>query len=136
MSPHYLESDWCAQERAWWLEAQADLELNPEGRIAVARIWPSEETWPGELTDGQGEPLLGFTLYDRETPALQARPYAWPDPKGASGPFRDALLEMAGSIGQKLNALKSELEDRRRREAEADRLLAADGQVIYLHARE
>ena len=42
MSPDYLASQWCADERDWWLERQAALGLPHEERIAVVRIWPTD----------------------------------------------------------------------------------------------
>ena len=85
--------------------------------------------------DERGHPLVGFTFYDLTRAELRPQPYEWPDPSGAKGPFRDALLDMVGRIWQRLD-VKEQLEERARRKAEAERLTAASGQVIYLHARK
>jgi hypothetical protein len=132
MSPHYLLSKWCAEERNWWVQCQEKHGLAMKGRIAVARIWPTEVAWPDLLVDKSGEPLIGFTFYTDARP----QPHEWPDPTGAKGPFRDELLKMIGRIWQHLAATKEQLDERARLKAEADRLAAASGRVIYLHARQ
>src|SRR5690606_28744330 len=53
MSPDYLASRWCTDERDWWLAGQTALGLPPEERIAVVRIWPTDEAWPAALTDSR-----------------------------------------------------------------------------------
>jgi hypothetical protein len=139
MSPHYLGSKWCADERNWWVECQAKHELALDGRIAIARIWPTETTeepWPEAFVDERGEPLVGFTFYDLQKASSHPWPHEWPDPTGAKGPFRAALLEMVGRIWQHLTAVKEQLEERRQRKAEAERLAAKAGQVVYLHGRK
>ena len=135
MSPHYLLSKWCGDERDWWVQCQAQRGLAPDGRITIARIWPTEDPWPTPFVDERREPLVGFTFYDLARAAVRPQPYGWPDPTDAKGPFRDALLDMVGVIWKRLESLKAELDDRERRKDEAARLAAADGQVIYLHAR-
>jgi len=47
----------------------------------------------------------------------------------------DLLVDLTGDMMQRLRAIREILVERRQSEAEAARL-AADGQVIYLHARE
>jgi TIR domain-containing protein len=141
MSPHYLVSKWCVDERDWWVQWQERYELPIEGRIVVARIWPTDspwtdDPWPPALTDERGHPLVGFTFYDRKNAASHPWPFNWPDPTDAKGPFRDVLLHMAGLIWQRLAAIKEELEEAARRRTEAERLSAGGGHVIYLHARE
>ena len=64
MGPHYLHSTWCGDEREWWLSAQNDLGLDPLGRMAIVKIWPTDEPWPGALCDERGHPLVGFEFYD------------------------------------------------------------------------
>jgi TIR domain len=136
MSPHYLHSKWCRQERDWWAKCQKKHGLALDGRIAIARIWPTEDPWPKIFVDEHGEPLVGFAFYDLEKAPSHPWPHEWPDPTGAKGPFRSALLDMVGRIWQHLTAVKEQLEERRQRPAEAARLAAKAGQVIYLHGRE
>ena len=47
MSPHYLHSDWCREERSWWFD-QTKAEAFPEvgSCFLVARIWPHNDPWP------------------------------------------------------------------------------------------
>jgi hypothetical protein len=108
MSPHYLISRWCRDERDWWFRWQMRQGLPIDGRVVMARIWPTEEPWPDALADERGEPLVGFTFYTDVRP----QPYEWPDPTGAKGPFRDALLKMVGTIWLRLEAFKKQLEER------------------------
>jgi hypothetical protein len=132
MSPHYMLSKWCAEERNWWVQCQEQHGLAMEGRIAVARIWPTEDAWPDPLVDKNGEPLIGFTFHTD----LRPQPHEWPDPSGAKGPFRDELLKMVGRIWQHLAAVKEQVDELARLKAEADRLASASERVIYLHARQ
>jgi hypothetical protein len=136
MTPQYLRSNWCGDERNWWVECQAKHGLALNGRIAIARIWPTEDPWPEAFVDQRGEPLVGFTFFDLKRIETRPQPYEWPDPTGAKGPFREALLDMVGRIWQHLAAVKEQLTERARRRAEAERLSAATGRVIYLHARQ
>jgi hypothetical protein len=136
MSPHYLLSKWCGDERDWWLASQPNQGLALDGRIVVARIWPTDEPWPQSLADERGHPLVGFTFYDLKKAELRPQPYEWPDPTGARGRFRDALLDMVGRIWKRLETFKEQLEEERRRKAEVDRLVAESGRVVYLHARK
>ena len=67
MSPHYLASPWCKDERAWWLRMAAANALPEIGsRLFVARIWPTgDSTWPAELCDERGNPLRGVRFHAR-----------------------------------------------------------------------
>lgn len=135
MSPHYLGSKWCTDEREWWLQAQSKLALPTDERIAVARIWPTASDWPTGLVDGRGQPLIGFCFYDRERAALRPQPFEWPQPDGASkGEFRDALLELVGWLWQKLEVLKDRVAERAVAATDLAKL-AGEGQVVYLHGR-
>ena len=136
MSPHYLGSSWCRNERDWWRDAQK--EISHDGRIAIARIWPvaKEAEWPPLFIDSRGEPLLGFLFYDRARAESRPQPFEWPLPtRESKGPFRDALLDLAGAISLKLQDLRKAIEVRRREGEEAAKL-AGTGQVVYLHGRQ
>ena len=135
MSPHYLLSKWCADERHWWVAAPAHHGLATEGRIAIVRIWPTEEPWPTALADERGDPLIGFTFYDlKKLPPIPG-PTNGPTLPAPREPFRDRALRIGRAdlaaaynrqgTGGGTAALK----------AEADRLTAASGQIIYLHGR-
>jgi hypothetical protein len=78
MSPQYLRSKWCSQELDWWVRGQERTGFSIDGRIAVARIWPTEEPWPEVLLDERGEALAGFTFYDFTRAVTRPFPYDWP----------------------------------------------------------
>ena len=134
MSPDYLASKWCADERDWWLERQVALGLPHEERIAVVRIWPTDTPWPAALCDARGEPLVGFGFYP---PAgVPPRPLGWTDLPGAFGSeFRRALLDMVGRLYPKLETMRARAEELRRQREEAERLVRDGGQTLYLHGR-
>ncbi len=137
MSPHYLTSRWCGDERDWWFEAQAQHELPAEGRVSVARIWPTADAWPDSLADHKGNQLVGYHFFDRARAETRPQPFGWPKVDRETGnPFRDAVLNMVGDLRVKLLALHEELEDRKRRAENMKRLSATDGQIIYLHGRQ
>src|SRR5262249_50805599 len=88
LSPHYLRSNWCKDERNWWLHAAAAHSF-PEigGRIFIARIWPTGEQWPREICDERGNQPLGVWFHERPGNELSSRPLGWIDPTGDSGEF-------------------------------------------------
>ena len=139
MSPHYMKSKWCQDERDWWCEKQKELGLPQDGRIAVARIWPtnaSDGDWPTAFVDERGHPLSGFGFYDRENAELLPQPYEWPEPNPKSpNPFRKELLLLAGHLRLKLEEMRKQLDDRRRAREEAASLARGDVRVVYLHGR-
>ena len=134
MSPDYLTSDWCGTEREWWLDAQREHGVPADGRIIVARFWPTEEVWPDVLVDEGGAEKVGFFFYDRARPD-RPWPYGWPKPTpDTGGEFRDVLHDMVGRVWHRLSRLREELEARRKQEEDAQKL-AGGGQLVYLHAR-
>jgi hypothetical protein len=136
MSPHYIRSKWCDDERDWWCTNQIRLGLRLDGRIAVARIWPTTELWPQALIDQRGEELVGFPFYDKTRVELRPQPYEWPEPRtNSTGPFREALLDLVGWLGLKLEETKTRVDERRCLEEQTARLAAVSGQVVYLHGR-
>jgi hypothetical protein len=139
MSPHYINSRACADERAWWFE-KAATEAFPEvrSRVLVARIWPLSEglSWPRELCDEAGLPPLGVWFHKQPGDAAKSRPFGWLDPTGAGGEFRNSLVELAGEITIRLGELKQAIERKRRAAASAAKLSAPAGQAIYVHARK
>lgn len=136
MSPQYLRSEWCRDEREWWCEKQQELELPLDGRIAVARIWPTEDPWPAALTDSRGQPLVGFPFFDPKDAELRPQPFEWPEPGPTSkDPFRRELLTLVGWVVVKLDELRKRLEARQRARDAAAKLAASGGQIVYLHGR-
>lgn len=136
MTPHYLNSDWCEDERNWWLDAQQQNELQINGRLAVAQILPTTEAdWPEVLIDSRGHRLVGQRFYDPAAP--YARPYEWPQPTSTSGdPFRGTLVAYIGNLMVHLKALRSLVQEKERQKTEAMKLAAEGGQAIYLHGSQ
>src|SRR5262245_10349259 len=140
MSPDYLRSKWCKNEREWWCERQGELGLSVNGRIAVVRIMPTTEDWPAPLIDSRGEQLTGFKFFTDHPTA--PRPLGWTDrsPQSPNGyafgaAFANALLDVAGRVYQHLDALKVRTDQLQRARAEANKLAQDGGQSIYLHGR-
>jgi hypothetical protein len=138
MSPHYLKSEACANERAWWFEkAAGDAFPEVRSRLLTARIWPvADNDWPRELCDEASEPPIGIWFHERPGDPIKSRPFGWPDPTGAKGEFRAQLVELAGEIAIRLSELQQSVDRRKRAAAEAEKLGAATGQAIYVHARQ
>jgi len=136
LTPYYLASSWCKDEREWWVKGQTERSLAHADRVALARIWRMDQgtIWPDLLVDARNNPLLGFWFYDRASESEAARPYEWPLPDGKSkGPFREELLKLVGWLVRKLDEVKGQLDERRRREQAAASL--ARGRDVYLYGR-
>lgn len=134
MSPDYLASRWCTDERAWWLERQAAQGFPAEERVAVVRIWPTDTPWPSGLTDARGEPLTGFPFH--ATIDGVARPLGWDELPGPFGKdYRKAMLGVVGRLYQALDAVQARVAQRARAATDAARLTQSGGQSIYLHGR-
>ncbi|MBM3524088.1 MAG: toll/interleukin-1 receptor domain-containing protein, partial [Alphaproteobacteria bacterium] len=135
MTPDYLASSWCKDEREWWRAAQTALELPTEQRIAVIHAWPTEEEWPAELMDSRRQRLVGFPFFEKMASGL-ARPLGWREMPGPFGQaFNSAILDVIGRLYIMLDEMKSRLDERRRARTEAEKLAGDGGQTIYLHGR-
>jgi hypothetical protein len=136
MTPHYLESGWCRDEREWWLKHHREHgDIN--GRIFVARLWPTEKQWPEVLRDERGHVPLGFWFHAREGDPYRIRPFGWNGRTADQNEFAEALLDFVSVIARRLEELKKELDERRQAQEEANRLASLEGgQLLYLHARE
>lgn len=139
MTPDYQASSWCRDERNWWAAKQADLAIDPAGRVAMVRAWPvpaewPDGPWPAPLADRAGQPLVGYSFHAGEGRA--ARPLGWTEwQAGFSPKVREALLGLAGDLAQKLDTLRAECERRRVASASVQRLAKPAGQTLYLHGR-
>ncbi|MEQ1815366.1 MAG: hypothetical protein ABL861_02630 [Nitrosomonas sp.] len=135
MSPDYLASSWCRDEREWWHAAQLEFGLPTEQRIALVHIWPTEEKWPKDLTDSRCHHLVGFPFYAKNPTGI-ARPFGWSEVSGSfSQTFHAALLEVVGRLYVMLDAMKVRLDERHRAKEEAQKFAQTGGQSIYLHGR-
>jgi hypothetical protein len=137
MSPHYLNSTWCSDERRWWLE-EAAKQAFPEigSRFFVARIWPTADAdWPKELCDEQANPVIGTWFHERPGDPLRSRPFDWPMPERARGAFTDALVALVGQIAVRMKSLEEALQRKRKAAEGVAKLSAESGQLLYVHAR-
>lgn len=136
MSPQYLMSKWCERERAWWLEAEAEHGLTAQDRIALARIWPTTAPWPAPFLDEAGHPLPGICFFDEARAAVRPQPFEWPAPDRTSkGEFRDRLLDLVSWLWQRVEVLRTRMDERLAAKRDAARLAEDAGQVLYLHGR-
>jgi len=134
MSPDYLSSRWCADERDWWFSSQTARGVATDDRVAVVKIWPTEDPWPAALRDARGEPLVGFTFHSEN--GGPPRPLGWEELPGPFGKeFRKAILGIAGRLYPKLESIRSRLAEIERAKAEAAKLAQQGGQSLYLHGR-
>ena len=136
MSPHYLRSSWCDDERNWWL-AQPGAVGDALGRIFVVRIWPTEDKdWPKELRDERGHALVGVWFHTRDAGSAAIRPFGWLERTDDRNEYAKQLLDLVGRVSLQLRTLKSQLDALRQTRLEAERLAAEGGQTLYLYARE
>ena len=135
MSPQYVGSAWCRDERGWWIEASKQ---SGEfwSRTFIARIWPLDNDavdWPTELRDERGIPPLGY-LYHSHPGGV--RPFNWNGTTHENNEYTKALLNFVTALSRRLLDMKAKLDERKRMQEEALRLGADEGQVLYLYARE
>src|SRR5262249_10322711 len=97
MSEDYLGSEWCADERDWWLQHQLKTKLNPAGRVAIVKIGKTDRTgWPKAFVDDFDKALTGFDFIDHLQPGQRPPPMGWPVPDDRTGvPFRTQMLVLA-----------------------------------------
>ena len=129
LSQDYLDSEYCKQELEWWWSRQGNLAGDEDDRIAVVQIAPTDfGSWPEQLRD-----RVGYVFYD---PAIR-RPLGYVDfPPGPFGrEFRMALVDLAGKLATKLDAIRGKEQERKRAKDTSDRLAMAVGQSLYLHCR-
>jgi hypothetical protein len=137
MSDHYLRSNWCKDERGYWLGHKTPAPFAHGERLALARIWETSLDWPAELRDERGHPIVGTCFYDRARLPDYKWPYDWPEPSRTSrDPFRRELLSMVGAIWKQVATLKQRVEAHRKAREDAAKLQEDTGQAIYLHARD
>lgn len=134
VSPRYLKSEWCKQELKTWGETLSSKAGPAEGRIALARVFKTDEqNWPAALQN-QG---VGFWFYDRADP--EAWPWGWQLPWEGAAPneeFSKEMMKLTGTIRRRLIEIEKELERRAAQEKEVETLKTGDVKQIYLHARE
>ncbi len=138
MSPRYLSSSWCTDERSWF-EEQIAARSHEQGRVFVVHALPTDgQKWPAFLRDERGHTMPGFHFYDRDDGrGDRPKPYGW----GLSN-IRDGGIKFSERLGTLETALTRRLRElRARAEARAPRPpppVAVSGgaaQCVYVHVR-
>jgi hypothetical protein len=135
VSPSYLQSKWCEAEKKWWLKGQRAAGFAPDGRVAVVNIMPTDPS--SGVIQAHVEDPLGVWFFERTNADARTRPYEWPAPTPSSrDPFRQAVVDLAGRLADRLRAIREQQNARRQAQEFARRLSERQGQVVYLHGRE
>ncbi len=137
MSPRYLASSWCGDERDWFREQFQD-RTRDQGRVFVIQALPTDHSsWPDFFRDERGHSLIGFQFFDPEN---NNRPFGWHDMRDGGGIIGGGL-EFSKRLGQLETKLTVRLRELRRR-GQGDSILqkprfAIKGAAkrVYLHAR-
>ncbi|MEM7424459.1 MAG: toll/interleukin-1 receptor domain-containing protein [Pseudomonadota bacterium] len=161
MTPHYSDSDWCGEERNWWIEEGETRTLDMDGRIIVCKVMPNvteagwsltreHESWPECFKDENGHGHVGFSFYSQSGVTAGTVPYKWLGSSNGLDEFDAEMRMLVSSITNRLTEIKAELDQRARctdpagggeREQISVRIAEPDfGEesidVIYLHARK
>ena len=131
MTPQYLRSEWCRQEREWWCNEHQPDTLGAGGRIFICRSRPTGAIpWPPELPAA-----LGYDFYDPDIEAHRSRPFGWKGRTRDREAYIDLLIEVAGDMTQRLRTIRAILDERRRQEEQASKYSEPNGQILFLHGR-
>lgn len=132
MTPQYLRSKWCRQEFEWWCEKHQPDVLGAGSRAYLCRVRPSDkDSWPESIKD-----VVGYFCYDRDKDPDKARPFTWRGSQSNLDEYNDLLIDVSGEMMQRLRALRGILDEQRRLETKAKKYAEADGQTLFLYARE
>jgi hypothetical protein len=138
MSPRYLSSSWCNDERSWF-EEQIVARSREPGRVFVIHALPTDAArWPSFLRDERGHPMLGFRFYDGDgRDGERPKPYGWglPDIREGGLKFAQQLTTLETALTKRLRQLR----DRATVEQAARPLVVAPtvngSRRVYLHVR-
>ena len=118
MSPWYLESRWCKEEREAWaagIGGDAGRIAKEFNRAFVIRVQDTgENPWPPEFSDAKGQEYLGFWLYDRSEGQF-APTFGWIGDSEDQGKYKRALLSLRQTILKTLDQLHARLKEGRDR---------------------
>jgi hypothetical protein len=135
VSPRYLLSEWCTNERTWWLDQQRQDGNVTRGRLMPIWIWgrppPGMGSWRDAVEDLPLADILGIHLYDQAGTETEWRPFGWP---GQVEPVEDqrffkALAKISSAVALHLPEFKQHLATR----AFSARAVPAARTRIYLH---
>lgn len=135
MTPHYLDSRWCARELATWVQTSSQRSGSSDRRITVARVRDTgSANWPAALCDEQGEQLPGWRFHggNEDFPPGWAKDWKNCVPDG----MEDSFLKFASFLCRRLKELDEELEQRARQAALVAGLGEGKFERIYLYGRE
>jgi hypothetical protein len=131
MSPFYLTSTWCKDEREWFKEQVQDRSQD-QGRVFLIRaLHTDEKEWPDFLHDIRGHALPGFKFYD--TPG--SVPNGWGGSYGDPRAYQQELERIRVTLTKRLRELRTNTERRASAKAPAAPAPAGSRRRIYLHAR-
>lgn len=147
MTPHYLASAWCAQERDWWLEQHTPDAFGVGGRIYVCRVLPNfkgapwqpeddDESWPDAFKDSAGHALTGFWFHGTQDVHFDTVPFKWDGSTDDINEYNTARRGLIRHIAIRLNDIRQKLEDQRKDAAQHKRLTEDSPKILYLHARQ
>jgi hypothetical protein len=106
MSPWYLESVWCREERDWF-EAQFVGRRRSPGRVFVVRaVSTNTDKWPAFLKDSHGHPDIGFQFHPETTKEEVEHPFCWPDLMSRTDEFNKPFRTLRTTLVGRLKAIK------------------------------
>jgi hypothetical protein len=130
MSPPYLASAWCKDEREWFSEQEDH--SREHGRVFVVRaIRTTEANWPDFLRDQRGNALPGFPFHDAKDPM----PFGW---RGSREKYEDyvrQLGQLRTALIARLRELRAIAELRSKSNIGVAAAPTPGPRRIYLHAR-
>lgn len=146
MTPDYLASEWCTNERDWWFAENQQTGIEVEGRVFVCRVIPNvtnlewksstdHEIWPDVIKDQEGHGLTGFWFHSRDDVDFATVPFRWEGSTDDVNNYNKVMRELVRRVTRRLVEIKQHQEELA---ADLARLtqLTGSSQVIYLHARE
>lgn len=146
ITTHYLDSNWCGDERTWWLDAVSEAKLSTDGRIFRIHTLPialpqdEKKQWHKEDDEARLPKELqgpvGFWMFSSTNVNVGTRPHCWRGSNIGLDDRQQELLAIVENLASRLNKIKRDCECREREIADINKLRATGGQSIYLFARD
>jgi hypothetical protein len=131
MSPRYLTSAWCKDERGWF-EQQVEDRMRDQGRVFVIRAMLTDETtWPDFLRDSRGHALPGFQFHATQ----EALPYCWRGGGADRDLYLQQLRRLQTAVMARLRELRDNANHRAKIETPQPAAPAAGPRRTFLYAR-
>jgi len=136
MTPEYLNSDWCKDERVWWSEAT---QAQPYARsfrreIVVEAKHTEKHDWPDLLRGDKGEPIRSISFKSR---LRRDFPHGWIRPLDTvpeHSPFFSSVMDLAGVLKNQFSTLRAITESQRAFNKGAIALARGEAKKLYLQA--